>query len=288
MVGVDGSPSGHAAAAWAAVEAEMHNRSLVLVYGYAWPTYASAGRPAWGPAADAGTPAGGSALLDEAAAVAVAAAPAVRFTVAVAAGTSATVLLERSENAAMIVVGRRGSGGFVGLLLGSTAAQVAAYARCPVVVVPEQPTAPHADGPGVVLGVDEGGARGSATALALEESSLRKRPLTAVRAWYFRSDDPAIVPSFPPLPADHVDEQRRLVHEALAGHTEDYPDVEVRTEIAHHLPARALLEASAGADLLVVGSRGAGGFLGLRIGSVADAVLRHATCPVAVVPAARP
>jgi nucleotide-binding universal stress UspA family protein len=63
------------------------------------------------------------------------------------------------------------------------------------------------------------------------------------------------------------------------------PDgLDVQCHVLHGSPGRRLLEASAGAEMLVVGSRGAGGFRGLRFGSTADQVVRHARCPVVVVP----
>lgn len=58
----------------------------------------------------------------------------------------------------------------------------------------------------------------------------------------------------------------------------------VQLHVVHGSAGRRLLEAAAGADMLVVGTRGAGGFLGLRMGSTADQVMRHAPCPVVVVP----
>ncbi|MGW7444192.1 universal stress protein [Kitasatospora sp. NPDC054795] len=61
------------------------------------------------------------------------------------------------------------------------------------------------------------------------------------------------------------------------------PPVEVRTEARHGTPAGALVEAARGADLLVVGSRGLGGFTGMLLGSVAQHCTRHATVPVVVV-----
>jgi nucleotide-binding universal stress UspA family protein len=62
------------------------------------------------------------------------------------------------------------------------------------------------------------------------------------------------------------------------------PGEGVRLHVVHGAAGRRLLEAAAGADMLVVGTRGAGGFLGLRMGSTADQVMRHAPCPVVVVP----
>jgi len=62
------------------------------------------------------------------------------------------------------------------------------------------------------------------------------------------------------------------------------PGVPIDLVTVCNLPARALLEQGAGADLLVVGARGLGGFRGLLLGSVSQQVVHHATCPVVIVP----
>jgi nucleotide-binding universal stress UspA family protein len=106
-------------------------------------------------------------------------------------------------------------------------------------------------------------------------------PLTALRAWTLLTDEPAIR-NFAPNPEELEAEQRRLLSEALAGWCAKYPDVPVRRWLVRRHAARALVEASQGASLLVVGARGAGGFDGLRLGSVGDGVIRHSCCAVAV------
>jgi hypothetical protein len=62
-----------------------------------------------------------------------------------------------------------------------------------------------------------------------------------------------------------------------------FPGIDVRTKLVHGHPAQALIDSSAGAELVVVGSRGRGGFAGMLLGSVSQAVLQHAACPVAVI-----
>jgi nucleotide-binding universal stress UspA family protein len=78
-------------------------------------------------------------------------------------------------------------------------------------------------------------------------------------------------------------EQQQITSEAIAPWTEKFPDVEVRTHVVQGRPADVLVEASKGAELVVVGSRGRGGFRGLLLGSVSRSVLHQAHCPVAVV-----
>ena len=80
-----------------------------------------------------------------------------------------------------------------------------------------------------------------------------------------------------------VGERERLLAESVAGVREDHPDVRLEQEVVLVAPARALADASASASLVVVGSRGLGYFSGLLLGSVSQAVLHRASCPVAVV-----
>jgi nucleotide-binding universal stress UspA family protein len=78
-------------------------------------------------------------------------------------------------------------------------------------------------------------------------------------------------------------EESRLLSEALSGWHAKYPDVVVHPDLRHGGTRKSLIGASAAAQLVVVGSRGRGGFAGLLLGSVSQAVLHHAACPVAVV-----
>ena len=71
--------------------------------------------------------------------------------------------------------------------------------------------------------------------------------------------------------------------DAVAGWRKKFPDVDVRERVVHAIAAPALVDAARGAELLVVGSRGRGGFRSLLLGSVSHAVMHHATAPVAVV-----
>jgi nucleotide-binding universal stress UspA family protein len=78
-------------------------------------------------------------------------------------------------------------------------------------------------------------------------------------------------------------EEMRLLSESLAGWREKYPDVDVRQTLVHQEPVKALVDSSPGAALVVVGSRGRGGFRSMLLGSVSHALVHHARCPVAVV-----
>lgn len=84
-------------------------------------------------------------------------------------------------------------------------------------------------------------------------------------------------------PGTGVESAERLPAGALAGFAERYPDVVVRYEVLSGEPRETLIEASGNAQLMVVGARGLGGLAGLLLGSVSQAVLHHAHCPVIVV-----
>src|SRR5690606_16016414 len=77
--------------------------------------------------------------------------------------------------------------------------------------------------------------------------------------------------------------QQRLVRDALADARRRWPQVRVREQVTRGRPARVLIDASARAQLVVVGARGRGGFAGLLLGSVSQALLHHSDCPVAVI-----
>src|SRR5690606_3692092 len=166
-----------------------------------------------------------------------------------------------------------------GLLLGSVAVGLGGHARCPLVVVravqDSEPTAP------VVVGVDGSPLSDPALAFAFEAAAVRGVALEAVHAWRELVGDLDMATL---LDWDAIEtEERALLAERLAGWAEKYPDVPVRRVVTRERPARVLVEQSRGAQLVVVGSRGRGGFTGLVLGSVSHAVLHHAHCPVAVV-----
>ena len=136
----------------------------------------------------------------------------------------------------------------------------------------------------IVVGVD--GSPGSRAALrwAHEEARLRGATLEVVAVWQF-----PVMTSLPafgavPPPEDLSGEAERALLATLSEEgVATTAEVPVTTVVAEGAPAAALLEAAEDADLLVVGSRGHGGFTGLLIGSVSHQCASHATCPVVVV-----
>ncbi len=136
----------------------------------------------------------------------------------------------------------------------------------------------------IVVGVD--GSAGSREALrwAFAEAQIRDATLEAVIVWQYPVT--ASLPTFGVMdtPADFQSDARTTLIEILAseGITAEAP-IPVSTLVAEGNPARALLDASSEADLLVVGSRGHGGFTGVLVGSISQQCVHHASCPVVVV-----
>lgn len=290
VVGVDDSPPSYAALDWAIAEATRRRAPLRLVHVVESPSHGLVPpvRHAAGPSAP-GLPSGAAKAVRtlERACEAI---PDV--TIASVDGDPASVLIQESAHASLVVVGNRGLGGSRGLLAGSVSVQTAAHARCPVVVV--RPHLPESASPGperhgagrIVVGTDcsERSDRAVAFAFAEAEAEARGIGLTVVHAWrYPVSSSPGEMVFAVVNRTDLADMENDLVAKSFAEHREAHPSVPVQQVLAQGNAAGVLVHESFGADLLVVGSRGHGGFAGLLLGSVSDAVIRHAGCPVAVV-----
>jgi nucleotide-binding universal stress UspA family protein len=290
VVGVDGSEDSLAAADLAADEAAVRQLPLEIVHGLVLPV---ASRPATVPPDlpplapapeldDTPVREHAAQLLSGAAARVKARHPELPVITRLRDGFPTWVLTDASRQASLVVVGHRGSGGFTELLAGSVGIQLANHAACPVIVVRGRP----APGAPVVVGVD--GSEGSrrAAEFALAAADWHEVPLVALYAWPLEAAwPPALAQAgYPPPQAPDP------VAEAMSGLTERFPQVPVHPEVRRHLPAHeALVAASKDARLVVVGSRGRGGFRGLLLGSVSQALIHHARCPVAVVgPEAEP
>ncbi len=277
VVAVDGSESALRATRWAADEASRRGRALRIVHAFQWPPV---GGPTFAPLdtlVDAVRAAAEAVVRD---ALTAAADTVSECATEIILGSPVPMLRSVSERAALLVLGSRGLGGFTGLLTGSVSVALTAHAHCPVAVIRDDPPG---EGP-VVLGVDGSPASEAAIGFAFEEAALRGCELVAVLAW-----TDAVFPigpdgtQYPMIDWTPLAEQaEELLGERLAGWTEKYPEVVVRRRIERDRPAAALLDAANGAQLLVVGSRGRGGFAGLTLGSVSQAMLHHAPCPVVV------
>jgi nucleotide-binding universal stress UspA family protein len=280
VVGVDGSASAVDATRIAAGFATERHRPLRVVHAFIWPLlHAPVGPAPLGPK-EGGLRHQAERILAEAVAEAERAAPGLSVEGVITDGTAAAVLLHEARRAALIVLGTRGLGGFGGLVIGSTAVQVATHASCPVLVVRG---VSRVEAP-VVVGVDGSELSDLAIGFAIEEAARRGTDVVAVHAFrYPVSLQPGdMVPLVYDEDALESDEGR-LLAESLAGWCERYPDVRVGRKVVRASAVRVLVEESKTAQLVVVGARGRGGFAGLLLGSVSHGVLHHADCPVAIV-----
>jgi nucleotide-binding universal stress UspA family protein len=196
---------------------------------------------------------------------------------------AAAAIVGVAERADLLVVGRRGGGGFHDLLVGSVSSKVTQTAACPVVVVPPGWERPESGR--IVVGVDGSEPAVSALRWAAQEAGLRQARLDVVHAY----DYPPMVTPFGPLVAVDLETIQKASQEMLAdmiasavGEASPPPGAVERISVASGAAA-ALLEAAAEADLLVVGARGRGTLRGLLLGSVSQQCVHHAPCPVAVV-----
>ncbi|WP_405089493.1 universal stress protein [Micromonospora sp. NBC_01392] len=280
VVGVDGSESATRAVRLAAREAARRNRPLRVVHGFIWPLLrVPVSAPAQAPPG-AGLRHQAEQLVGDAVATAEAECPGLRITGEIIDGEAAAVLLGESPSAALVVLGDRGLGGFAALVLGSVAVQVASYADCPVLVARG---AARDAGP-VVVGVDGSPLSRAAVEFAAGTASSRGARLHAVHAY----THPASTGPGDMQPLVHDEDQLRgeedqVLAESLAGIAERWPDVPVTREVTHARPVAALVAAARDAQLVVVGRRGRGELTGLLLGSVSQALLHRADCPVAVV-----
>ncbi len=280
VVGVDGSSSALEAVRWAADDCTRHHAPLRLVHGYLLPAHGYPEVVLTGNEVRHAIEAQARVWLNEAAEVARAAAVGIEVTTHVATWGAATLLIEESREARLMVLGSQGLGGVTGMLVGSIALALASHGQCPLVVV--RGTA-HPEGP-VVVGVDGSPTSEAAVEFAFETASMRGAPLIAVMSWnnfMISSDYDA---SQPGVDWDHAEQdEQRLLAQRLAGWQEKYPDVRADRVVVRDRPVRALMRFAEQAQLLVVGSRGHGGFAGMLIGSTSQALVYHAPCPLAIV-----
>ncbi|WP_370962569.1 universal stress protein [Amycolatopsis sp. cg9] len=285
VAGIDGSSSAVGAAGWAAAEAHRRGRPLRLVQVYALPQVKAP--VAFGTQAQirAGLAERAEGLLAEAREAVLAEYPGLDVTTAAREWSPVTALTQESQHAELVVLGSRGLGGFTGLLVGSTAVSVVAHAHCPIVVVrgrtPHDP--PPVTGP-VLVGADGSPDSDAALAFACEEARLRGCGLIAVHTWSdVLADGMLRAHPLQEDPAEIAAAERVKLAEQVVGWQRKYPDLTIELEVTRGRPVRTLLDRGEHAQLLVVGCRGRGGFTGMLLGSVSQALIAHAPCPVAVV-----
>lgn len=271
VVGFDGSPDGRHALEWAAAVAERHDARLSVVTAYAAPygmtgayvdqtdVHASYVDEARRAVAELGVPAPGEVDVEA------------------VAGSAVHLLATRSRGADLVVVGRSGRSGLERLVLGSVSAGTAAIAHGPVAVVP--PGAGTATPDRVIACVDPDDDPGALLDFAFGEAAAAGRPVTVRHA--YDPDPPArvLTEDLGEPPAAVVAERARM----LESWADKYADVAHTVEIRRGPAVKGLLEDVTAQDLLVLGGRRHPRVVGRVLGSVPDAVLRHAPCATVVV-----
>ncbi|GLY75570.1 universal stress protein [Actinoallomurus iriomotensis] len=270
VVGVDGSDPSRVALRWAAEEAVRRGRPLRIMHAL----------EPWGEVPFYPVPMmteilqqAGGAILEQAIGEVRGWEPGLPVTTALVAEPASVALRRQAEEAYEVVVGHRGRGGFASLLLGSVSLHTAGYADAPVVVVRD------GDGPErrrIVVGIDLSEHAATALRYAFEAAVVREASLRVIYAW---------CPPEGPYAVMEVGElaqvAHREAHDIVAPWRDRYPQVAVAEDCPRDHPVKALVAASADADLIVVAARG---HTGLRLGSVSHGLIHHARCPVAVVP----
>jgi nucleotide-binding universal stress UspA family protein len=195
-------------------------------------------------------------------------------------GSPGSALKEMSKDASMVVIGSHHRHWADGGPMTDRALQIVTASDSPVAVIPQ---GQGPEGRGVVVGVDGSEESLQAVAFAASEADREGDELTALLA--FRRPARWVQSGLPASGlAEVIEEEDRIaLAESVAGLRDRYPDLVVNQRLVKDTdPAKALVEAAASARLLVIGSRGRGGFSRLLLGSTAHAVLLRVPCPTVV------
>lgn len=285
LVGTDGSDSKWNVVDWAIARAKQSGATLEILVAYNLSSYSPAGvEGSYVAISDGQLQDAAKEAADKAAQRALEAGVS-EVVVTVAPGDPASVLIERSAEVSMVVIGTRGTQGFADRLLGSVSASVPSRAKCPVVVVPRlEAGSPYTPITRVVAGVDGSDTSSIALRRAVEECQLWGAKLTATSAVPYSTGN-AFMAWIPPV----VDRERftadiRVGLDVAVDQATEGMDMKVARHVLDGNPAELLAEFSTAVDLVVVGRRGRGGFAGLLLGSTSQTLLARSKCPVMVVP----
>ncbi|WP_280501503.1 universal stress protein [Nocardia farcinica] len=281
VAAVDGSESSRQAAAWAAEEAALRGDTLHLLTSVAVSTGYGSGLTLPETELELLQADGERMLAEVREQIAKTAEDGLRITTEATFDFVIPALLAWSERVRMIVVGSRGLGAFKRGLLGSVSTSVTRHAKCPVTVVHETPTGVAREWAGkpILVGVDGTENSVGAVEYAFDAACRRGVPLVALHSWSDTSSLELGIVDWESIAAD----EEALLAERLAGFGERYPDVEVRRIVVANRPVRSLLDASADAQQVVVGSHGRGGFTGMLLGSTSNALIHTVECPITVI-----
>lgn len=282
IVGVDESEGAADALRWAVREAELHGWTVtaVMAWGFLDQHHAIVGEgfdPDYGKD-DA------RAALDTIVVAALGADAAGAVERRVACDLPALALLDTSSGSELLVVGARGLGGFRGLLLGSVSQHCLHHVTTPIAIVRAGPDRAAERTERIVVAVDGSETSQRALRWALEEGRLRRAAVAVVHASnpLYLGGYPYSAGSIDPAIFEHA--SRRVLDSAIAAEDTSGLPVPVEQISRSGGAAAVILEAAEDAELVVMGSRGLGGFKGVLLGSVTTQVSRHARCPVVVVP----
>ncbi|WGW12671.1 universal stress protein [Saxibacter everestensis] len=313
LVGIDGSDAAQHALEWAITEAASLGWPIRLVGAYSIPSVASTAIDvSYVPIDDETIRNGVQSVLREAAEQVRAGGIEVEALIEV--GDAAGVLVEQSKSAGLAVVGSRGRGGFAGRMLGNVSSALPAHSSCPTAIIPlnwkpderrearerssaiavswSDESAAPAEGSDddhlldfsgyIVVGVDALGRQSPSLWTAASVAARKRMPLMLIGVL----TTSVVGPEWLPARAD----MERYQHECtegldrcVASLKEKHPELDAHWQLFDGSPAEVLVRASETAEMLVVGSRGRGGFTGLLLGSTSQAVLHHSKCPTVVV-----
>lgn len=281
LVGIDGSASSLQALDWAVTEAKHKQCGLQLLTAYSVPIFATIGLDGGYATIDLEIiEKNAQSMLDKVVAdvskKGVAVEPLVKL------GDPNSLLIEYSRFAQLVVLGSRGRGGFIGRLLGNVSGTLPAHAACPTVVIPFCETGREV-AQKIVVGVDGSNAAGFAVDFAVSQALQTGMSLELVCVL------PSYTTLFTWLPASlDIAHFRQDVAKKLEAHCEqlqlNFPKLLVSSLVCEGTAAHGLVQKSQNAKLLVLGTRGRGGFSEMLLGSTASTVLHHTQCPVVVVP----
>lgn len=277
VVGYDGSVASTNALEWAASEAELTGASVRVLSSYAPPTVVDFGYGAataiWD---DDEIPVWTRDRLQQAVAATFEHHPGVGHDFAAVSARPATALLDAAAAADLLVVGSSGAGAVSHLLLGSVTSELLAASPCPVVVTPAGTRTATAR---IVVGTDGSDHAERAVAWAVSEADRRRCELVVAHAW---APPSRLVGEGGRHGSLHEIDAELVLERAIAAAREASGGTVVPA-LVEGGTVQALLDLGDTADLVVVGSRGRGGFRSMLFGSVAHAVAAHASCPAVIV-----
>ena len=281
LVGVDGSHASYKATWWAANYAKHAGLTLQIVCAYSLPSYAAVSFDATYTAMGDDNAAHSDAQEILSKAKAIADEQGVEAATLIVTGDPASVFVELSRNYNLIVIGNRGKGGLAERLLGTTSSSLPAYAYCPIVVVP------YTDDDGNLMHLNNTITK---VAVGSDESKWGLKALDIAAdfatCWGAELDVISAVPNLKGVDGEDavMESYKDDLEVRIKPLQESHPDLKINKQIVSGPAVSALTKASYDHDVVVVGSRGRGGFTGLLLGSTSQGLLQHAVGPVYVVP----